>query len=64
MVGWSHTAGNVSSPKQDKDEKETATILHRFHFSSALKRMSAIVRVDSSQSLLPEDNGSLALFFR
>ena len=47
-TGWSHTAGSVSSPKQAGVQRETGTIVQRFHFSSALKRMSAIVRVCSS----------------
>ncbi len=43
--GWTLSGSTCVSPKQGK-HKETASVLHRFHFSSALKRMSAIVKVN------------------
>lgn len=33
------------SPRAGAEGRETVTVLHRFHFSSALKRMAALVRV-------------------
>ena len=33
------------SPRAAGEGRETVTVLHRFHFSSALKRMAALVRV-------------------
>jgi magnesium-transporting ATPase (P-type) len=32
--------------------RETVTVLHRFHFSSALKRMAALVRVRGARGVL------------
>ena len=47
-TGWG-VKGDVVTGTVNK-KKETVTILHRFHFSSALKRMSTIVRVEGSGS--------------
>ena len=44
-AGWQHSEKSVSSPKLQGTAKETVTILHRFHFTSALKRMAALVKV-------------------
>jgi hypothetical protein len=42
-AGWSYSGGNITSPRQAG--KESVTILHRFHFTSALKRMTCILKV-------------------
>ena len=44
-AGWVCKQDSVSSPGP---HKEVAHILHRFHFSSLLKRMSTVVRVESA----------------
>lgn len=43
--GWSYSGGSVVSPRPAGGARETVTVLHRYHFSSALKRMAALVRV-------------------
>ncbi len=43
-AGWAYAGGTLTSPKQ-AGSKETATILHRFHFTSTLKRMTVVVKV-------------------
>lgn len=45
-TGWT-VKGDVVSGMVLGAGKETATILHRFHFSSVLKRMSTVVKVES-----------------
>ena len=45
-TGWT-VKGDVVSGTVPGSGKETATILHRFHFSSVLKRMSTVVKVES-----------------
>lgn len=44
------TGGSLIS---HKPVKETVTILHRYHFSSALKRMAVIVKVESEAASGP-----------
>ncbi|KAK9845150.1 hypothetical protein WJX84_012056 [Apatococcus fuscideae] len=51
-TGWSLNGSTCVSPKQGK-HKETASVLHRYHFSSALKRMSAIVKVEDESTSMP-----------
>ncbi|GAB4817890.1 hypothetical protein N2152v2_004936 [Parachlorella kessleri] len=46
-TGWVCKQDSVSSPGP---HKEVAHILHRFHFSSLLKRMSTVVRVESADA--------------
>ncbi|KAL4532436.1 hypothetical protein Ndes2526B_g08333 [Nannochloris sp. 'desiccata'] len=48
-TGWA-VKGDVVSGTVIGGGKEVATILHRFHFSSVLKRMSTVVRVDGKDS--------------
>lgn len=43
LMGWKVAGNAVSSPAGKP--KETVTILHRFTFSSSLKRMAAIIKV-------------------
>lgn len=45
-VGWQHSEKSVTSPKLTGKPKEVVTILHRLHFTSALKRMATLVRVE------------------
>mmetsp|Transcript_35059 Transcript_35059/g.99382 ORF Transcript_35059/g.99382 Transcript_35059/m.99382 type:complete len:1266 (-) Transcript_35059:109-3906(-) len=50
-IGWSHAGDLVASGKALPSElREKVQILHRFHFSSALKRMSAIVRAEADSN--------------
>ncbi|CAL8460618.1 g147 [Coccomyxa elongata] len=51
-TGWAYAGGTLTSPKQ-AGSKETATILHRFHFTSTLKRMAVVVKVENEQSSTP-----------
>ena len=44
-AGWTQSGAAVVSPRAGAEGRETVTVLHRFHFSSALKRMAALVRV-------------------
>ena len=44
-AGWTQSGAAVVSPRGGAGGRETVTVLHRFHFSSALKRMAALVRV-------------------
>ena len=44
-AGWQHSEKSVASPKLPNSSKETVTILHRLHFTSALKRMATLVKV-------------------
>jgi len=44
-AGWRHENGTFCSPGA---RKETITIEHRYYFSSALKRMAAVVRLESA----------------
>eukprot|EP00891_Asterochloris_glomerata_P000411 jgi/Astpho2/411/Aster-03461 len=44
-TGWKHAGEQWTSGKGKG--KETATILHRLHFSSTLKRMAAVVKVEA-----------------
>ena len=44
-AGWQHSEKSVTSPKLTGKPKEVVTILHRVHFTSALKRMATLVRV-------------------
>eukprot|EP00803_Ostreobium_quekettii_P002740 evm.model.scf_1942.1 EVM.evm.TU.scf_1942.1 scf_1942:7847-15557(-) len=43
---WSYSGDSAAHRKK----KERAQILHRFHFSSSLKRMSVVIRVDSQET--------------
>ncbi|KAK9819655.1 hypothetical protein WJX72_000825 [[Myrmecia] bisecta] len=52
-TGWSHSSGALTSFKREAGGKETVTILHRFHFSSALKRMAVLLRVEDEASKAP-----------
>eukprot|EP01025_Chloroclados_australasicus_P006477 TRINITY_DN12088_c0_g1_i1.p1 TRINITY_DN12088_c0_g1~~TRINITY_DN12088_c0_g1_i1.p1 ORF type:complete len:850 (-),score=59.08 TRINITY_DN12088_c0_g1_i1:220-2442(-) len=45
VTGWAYDAENAISP----DKKTRLSILHRFRFTSALKRMSTIVRIDNDK---------------
>jgi len=46
-TGWVHANDTVASGRAlPPSEREKVQIMHRFHFSSALKRMSTIVRVE------------------
>lgn len=47
-AGWTQSGAAVVSPRAGAEGRETVTVLHRFHFSSALKRMAALVRVRPS----------------
>lgn len=49
-IKWTYSSDVALSP----DRKSKATILQRFHFSSQLKRMSAIVRVEAQAAGLTE----------
>ena len=49
-AGWKHAGEQWTSGKGKG--KETATILHRLHFSSSLKRMAAVVKVSQLKSSL------------
>ncbi len=51
-AGWQHAEKSVTSPKLPGKPKEVVTILHRLHFTSALKRMATLVRVRSAASCL------------
>ena len=51
-AGWQHSEKSVTSPKLTGKPKEVVTILHRLHFTSALKRMATLVRVRSAASCL------------
>ncbi len=51
-AGWQHSEKSVTSPKLPGKSKEVVTILHRLHFTSALKRMATLVRVRSAPSCL------------
>ncbi len=51
-AGWQHSEKSVTSPKLPGKPKEVVTILHRLHFTSALKRMATLVRVRSAPSCL------------
>jgi magnesium-transporting ATPase (P-type) len=44
-AGWTYSGGSLVSPRATGGARETVTVLHRYHFSSALKRMAALVRV-------------------
>lgn len=44
VAGWTYAGGNLTSGKQ-AGGKEVTTILHRYHFTSTLKRMTVIVKV-------------------
>lgn len=44
VAGWAYSSGALTSPKK-AGKKESVTILHRFQFTSALKRMAVIVKV-------------------
>ena len=44
-AGWKHADGAFSSPG---GSKETLTIEHRYYFSSMLKRMAAVVKLESA----------------
>ena len=43
-AGWTMSGGSVVSPKEGS-HREKITVLHRFHFTSALKRMAVTVKV-------------------
>eukprot|EP00276_Gloeochaete_wittrockiana_P023948 CAMPEP_0184365734 /NCGR_PEP_ID=MMETSP1089-20130417/150349_1 /TAXON_ID=38269 ORGANISM="Gloeochaete wittrockiana, Strain SAG46.84" /NCGR_SAMPLE_ID=MMETSP1089 /ASSEMBLY_ACC=CAM_ASM_000445 /LENGTH=1238 /DNA_ID=CAMNT_0026707081 /DNA_START=169 /DNA_END=3882 /DNA_ORIENTATION=- len=43
-INWSYTKGELAVSR--KKSNQTVRILHRFHFSSALKRMAALATVD------------------
>ena len=43
-AGWAHAGGGICSPKKGGGSKESLTILHRFAFTSTLKRMAVIVK--------------------
>ena len=58
-TGWSVRGDSVSGVVPGGG-RETATILHRFHFSSVLKRMSTVVQVHGSSS--GKDGGRDAWF--
>eukprot|EP00884_Botryococcus_braunii_P002446 jgi/Botrbrau1/12201/Bobra.0186s0106.1 len=45
-TGWSFSGGSIASPRQ-AGAKELITVLHRFHFTSALKRMTCLLKVDT-----------------
>eukprot|EP00795_Rhopilema_esculentum_P010920 gene10920-19754_t len=47
-VDWTFTKGDVCLPK--KGQRQSLKILHRFHFTSALRRMSVIVSMQTSES--------------
>jgi magnesium-transporting ATPase (P-type) len=59
-TGWAYSGGSLASPKR-AGKKETATILHRFQFTSALKRMAVIVKVVSPSNLVLCPKSSLPL---
>jgi cation-transporting ATPase 13A1 len=56
-TGWTAKGDVVQGPVLGSG-KEIATILHRFHFSSVLKRMSTVVRVDGKD---PSNDGYYVL---
>ncbi|CAB4034980.1 cation-transporting ATPase 13A1, partial, partial [Paramuricea clavata] len=47
-IDWTLTKGDIVMPKKGK--KQSLRILHRHHFASSLKRMSAVVSVQSPGS--------------
>jgi len=47
-VDWAFTKGDVCLPK--KGSRQSLKILHRFHFTSALRRMSVVVSMHTSDS--------------
>lgn len=49
-VEWNLTKADVMIPKKKSNGVHPLKILHRFHFSSALKRMSTLVSEESSSS--------------
>lgn len=57
-AGWQHSEKSVTSPKLPGKPKEVVTILHRLHFTSALKRMATLVKV-STPSLMPQDHAGI-----
>lgn len=48
-TGWTLSGGAVTSPKEG-NTREKITVVHRFHFTSALKRMAVTVKVSLSSS--------------
>eukprot|EP00898_Chlorokybus_atmophyticus_P008150 jgi/Chlat1/8336/Chrsp8S08098 len=48
-VGWVYTGSDVVASK--RSSKNTIRIVHRHHFSSQLKRMSVIARVDNADAM-------------
>ena len=50
-AGWSMSGGAVVSPKEGSHRKKI-TVLHRFHFTSALKRMAVTVKASSLPCML------------
>lgn len=59
-AGWSQSEGKLVAPKQGSGQRTSLTILRRFHFSSSLKRMSCLVKV---QLLLPQLLGFSACYW-
>lgn len=43
-TGWALSGGAVMSPKEGS-HREKIAVMHRFHFTSALKRMAVTVKV-------------------
>lgn len=43
-AGWALSGGAVMSPKEGS-HREKITVMHRYHFTSALKRMAVTVKV-------------------